>query len=494
MRIAIGTFFHETNAFCNVLVDQKTIDEVASEGQRIIDEDGKVHSYIGGFVAEAKEQGVELVASRAVRLKPSGPIYTDVFEKNRDRLVECLKKEYEKEPFDGICLGLHGACHVDGYPDPEGEILRCIREVFGKDMPITVALDLHGNITPEMLELADALDGVKSYPHVDQYDVGRVAMKQVCDIVRTGERPGKALIKLPWLMVPAEGVTTSGPACRVREYMLELEKEDPELYYASFFQGFPYTDVPSAGVSVVTVAKTQAAAEKYADKIARYAWDMRGEFTAPRYSAEQAMDIALSMGEGPILVHESSDNPGGGTPGDGTHLLREILKRNVPSAFTNIYDPEVVELAVKAGVGGRITCDLGAKTDCLHGTPIHLENAYVKCISDGRVVRKSDLGRGARSCYGLTVCLEVGNVSIVVVSAFRTQTFDDGPFRMAGLEWEDKQIVALKSAQHFKAYWHDKVKGIVPCESPGVMSADLATFAFKYTNTEQYPMKDVQWK
>ena len=96
--------------------------------------------------------------------------------------------------------------------------------------------------------------------------------------------------------------------------------------------------------------------------------------------------------------------------------------------------------------------------------------------------------------YGLTVCLEVGNVSVVVVSAFRSQSFDDGPFRMAGVEWEDKQIVALKSAQHFKAYWHDKVKGIVPCESPGVMSADLTTFAFKHTNTEQYPLKDVQWK
>lgn len=494
MKIAIGTFFHETNAFCNVFVDQKTIDGVANEGQRIIDIDGRVHSYTGGFVDEAKAQGVELVPTRAVRLKPSGPIYPDVFEKNRDRLIECLKNAYEEEPFDGICLGLHGACSVEGYPDPEGEILRHIRLAFGKDIPIAVALDLHGNITPEMLELADSLTGVKCYPHVDQYDVGRVAMGLVCDMVRTGKKPGKALIKLPWLMVPAEGVTTSGAACEVRQYMLGLEKEDPELYYASFFQGFPYTDVPSAGVSVVTVAKTQAAADAYVQKIARYAWDMRQKFTAPRYSAQQAVDIALSMGEGPVLIHESSDNPGGGTPGDGTHLLREMLKRNVPSAFTNIYDPEVATQAANAGVGATITCLLGGKTDNLHGEPIHLENAYVKCVSDGRVIRKSDLGKGAVTNYGVTVCLEVGNVSVVVVSDIRTQSFDDGPFRMAGVEWEDKQVIALKSAQHFKAYWHDKVKGIVPCESPGVMSADLTTFHFKYTNTRQYPFADAQWE
>lgn len=89
MRIAIGTFFHETNAFCNVLVDQKTIDGVANEGQRIVDVDGRVHSYSGGFVDEAKNQGVELVPTRAVRLKPSGPIYPDVFEK------KCAQRVYQ---------------------------------------------------------------------------------------------------------------------------------------------------------------------------------------------------------------------------------------------------------------------------------------------------------------------------------------------------------------------------------------------------------------
>ena len=81
----------------------------------------------------------------------------------------------------------------------------------------------------------------------------------------------------------------------------------------------------------------------------------------------------------------------------------------------------------------------------------------------------------------------------VTVSGIRTQSFDDSSFRMAGVEWEDKQVIALKSAQHFKAWWQDKVNGIVPCESPGVMSADLTTFTFQHTNTQQYPLKDVQW-
>ena len=44
-------------------------------------------------------------------------------------------------------------------------------------------------------------------------------------------------------------------------------------------------------------------------------------------SAEEAVAHALEFAEGPIIINESSDNPGGGTPGDGTHLLRELLKR-----------------------------------------------------------------------------------------------------------------------------------------------------------------------
>ncbi len=64
----------------------------------------------------------------------------------------------------------------------------------------------------------------------------------------------------------------------------------------------------------------------------------------------------------------------------------------------------------------------------------------------------------------------------------------------AGITWRSKQLVALKSAQHFKGWWADKVNGIVSCDAPGVGSADLTTFKFRYANTEYYPLADAVWE
>ena len=64
--------------------------------------------------------------------------------------------------------------HLD---DGEGEILARVRKVIGKDLPLVVSLDLHANVTPEMVEHADALIAYRTYPHVDMADTGRAARK-----------------------------------------------------------------------------------------------------------------------------------------------------------------------------------------------------------------------------------------------------------------------------------------------------------------------------
>ena len=152
----------------------------------------------------------------------------------------------------------------------------------------------------------------------------------------------------------------------------------------------------------------------------------------------------------------------------------------------------MAQQAAAAGVGATISCRLGGKTDTLHGKPIELKDALVRCVSDGYFVQQNRMGLGNKAHLGTTVCLKVGNVEIAVGS-FRTQTFDEGPFVTAGIVWRNKKLLALKSAQHFKGWWADKVNGIVACDSPGVGSADLTTFKFKLANTDYYPLKDAQW-
>ena len=144
-------------------------------------------------------------------------------------------------------------------------------------------------------------------------------------------------------------------------------------------------------------------------------------------------------------------------------------------------------------MGATIDCLLGGKTDKLHGEPIELKGAYVKCVSDGSFVQQSPLGLGGQRSLGTTVCLKVGNVEIAVGS-FRTQTFDEGPFVTAGITWKNKRLLALKSSQHFKGWWASQVPAIIPCDAPGVGSADLTTFHFQRANTGYYPLQDATWE
>ncbi len=496
MRIGIGGLHHETNSFSNIPITHKVLSDRTYIGQDIIKAMRGVRNYVGGFIAAAEELGVELAPSAMGYCTPSGHITKDAMEYHRDLIVEGLWKAHREKPLDAIALNLHGAGVADDYHDADGEILRAVRERFGPDMPIGTAQDLHANIDDPLVAMADTVVGVKGYPHVDMYETGIIVMKQLVEMVQTGKRPAIGLVRLPWLIAPAEGVTTSGPAHDVQQLCYRKEEEVEKLMAATFFQGFPYADVEECAVTVVTVARDQETADAVAHDIAAYAWSRRRDFAVPANSAEKAFDLALQLdnSKAPIVINESSDNTGGGGPGDGTHLLREMVKRDLPgSAYGYIYDPEVVQQAVAAGVGAKIDCMLGAKMDKLHGEPLELKDAYVKLISDGRWINQSPMGGGGLSNIGLAVCLEVGNVSIIVGSN-RIQPMDDGMLRIAGLRWDLLKFVGLKSSQHFKGWWLERAGGIVPCDSPGIHCADLRVFDFENTHTDYFPLGDPDWE
>lgn len=496
MRVGIGGFFHETNSFSNIPVTLASVEKYWVEGQGLMDYYRGVRAYIGGFIDEAEELGVELYPSVMSRECPCGHITTEALETIRDSIVRLLWQGHQEKPLDAIALHLHGAAVAEGYPDADGEIIRAVREKFGPDMPIGVVLDLHGNITDTMMACSTLLVGLKTYPHVDEYGASRILFRQLCDVVEKGYPVYKKLVRMPWHLIPAGGLTTEGPGYDVQQLCYRCEEQDTDLLQATFFHGFPYSDISESGASVVTMAKTQVSADRHALAIARYAWGRRKDFVVCSNSAQQAMDLALQIPEGPcpVIINESSDNTGGGAPGDGTFLLREMLERNVPnSVYAGIYDPEVAEQAKQAGLGGRITCKLGGKTDHFHGEPVELVDAYVKNLNDGSVVNYSPKGGGNTVKYGTTACLEVGNVSIVVVSA-RSQPMDDGLLRIGGMSYEHTSIVALKSAQHFRAWWTERSRGIVPCDTPGIHCADLSVYDYQHANTSYYPLKDAQWE
>ena len=91
-----------------------------------------------------------------------------------------------------------------------------------------------------------------------------------------------------------------------------------------------------------------------------------------------------------------SDNPGGGAPCDGTVMLDELVRANVPSAVVAIIaDPEAVAQAHKAGAGRRATLTVGGKTDKRHGPPLTL-TGEVRWAGEKTYVNKGAMMTGMR--------------------------------------------------------------------------------------------------
>lgn len=489
MRIAMGGYEHETNTFSTIYVTEEMIRQEVMTGQDLIARCRGVHCMNGGTIDACRDLGIELVPVSRAAVTPCNITRKEAFEAFRDHMTEEIWRAHCEKPLDAIALNIHGAAIAEGYPDVEAELLRALRDRFGPDIPIGITLDLHGNITPEMIRLCNITVGFKTYPHVDNYESAYQVIGLLHEQLTSGRPLHQALVRLPLHMAPAAGVTLSGAARDIMLYNEDLVKKNPECRDVTFFQGFPYADVPFSGASVTAVAETPEAALRFAQQAAEYAWSRRHGLNAPIHSASEAMDLAEKE-KGIVVINEDSDNPGGGAPGDGTHLLREMVKRDLPgSVYGFIHDPETAEMALAAGPGGRIDCLVGGKTDSLHGEPLKLKGALVKTLSEGTYISKNPMGAGSTVHLGLTALLQTGNVGIIVSKA-RRQVLDDGPFRVVGIDWRDMRIIALKSAQHFKAWWAGKADAIIPCDSPGIQSADLNSFDFKYLDKNFYPFKD----
>lgn len=478
MRIAIAGIAHETNTYCR---GQTPLEDFhVLRGTELLATRGE-ETDVGGIVTACEALGVEAVPVLYASAEPSGTIRADAYTALREEILaglgECA--------CDGVALALHGAGVADGVDDLEAELAEAVRAVVGPQVPVVATFDLHGNVSQRM---ADALDGVfacHQYPHVDMHERGREAVELIVAIVSGDVRTAVHVERLP-LILPTT-TTISGVGKDVLE--LALAAEAPrEIIDVSWFHGFGYADTPVVGSAVaVTSSAGPELAARTARSVAVALWARREAFRTESLSAEEAVERAVAI-PGPVVINETSDNCGGGAPGDGTHLLRAMLDAGLSRAcFGFIVDPSVARQACEAGVGRTIEVSLGAKYDERHGRPIEAR-ARVRALHDGRVVLQA-MFRGKRQDLGPLARLEIGGID-VVVSSRRSQTFDAEPFLACGIDVARYQIVALKSSNHFRAYYQDRVAAIVTADPPGMTALDVASFPRKRLEAPAWPVDE----
>lgn len=487
MRFFVAMFSHETNTFSTLPTGRRQFEaRDLRYGGEILEAYRGTGTCLGGMIDAAAARGATLVPSLAAAASPAGRVSADFFNATKQRLLADLRAAGR---LDGILLDLHGAMVPEHTEDGEGDLLRTVREAVGPSVPIAVTLDLHANVTAEMVRHVTLLHGYKTYPHVDMDQRGREATERLLDVAAGRVHPTVAWRQPPLLPPIAGQLTARGPMRRLYDLAGEME-QDPRVVSISIFAGFPLADIKDAGLSIyVATDGDQQLADALGDRLAATAWEHRREFLHTAVPVGEAVARALAAEGRPVVLADIADNTGGGAAGDTTEILRELLRVGArQTTVACIWDPEAVRACVTAGVGATATVRVGGKVDPTHGTPIEV-GGRVRTLSDGRFVHKGPMFRGLEGRLGPTAVLDVNDLKIILIS-LRWQTLDPEMMRFVGIDPTAEKILVVKSSVHYRAAFEPLAHAIIEVDAPGLSSSNLARFTFKHVRRPIYPLDE----
>ncbi|WP_162942097.1 M81 family metallopeptidase [Desertimonas flava] len=467
-RVAVVGLWHETNTYSPVVTDLTAFREFELlEGAAIAERHRGTRSVIGGFL-DAARVDVEPVFSAGAW--PSGPATRGTIDELFDRMTATLDRAHRRQPFSGVLLNLHGAMVAEGCDDVEARTVELVRSTVG-DVPVAAVLDLHANPSAEFVGATDVVISYDTYPHVDMWERGAEAAGLLGDALG-GRDLVTVIAKVPLLTCPLAQATDAEP---MRGLVTRARDRAARVSGArvGITAGFPYSDVARAGISVLVVGDRGDANDLHAIASAT-ADDVRSaadRFAIDRPAPADAVARALRADQRPVVLADVADNVGGGSPGDGTVLLSELLRQEAPDAVVTIADPDVAAAAARTGPGGRITATLGGKSDRLHGDPVPID-AEILAVSDGRYTTRGSWMTGASFDMGTTVLLRVGGVRVIVCSR-PTPPFHAEQFEVVGIAPRDLAVVVMKGAVAWRSAIEDPAL-VIEVDTPGACPIDLS--------------------
>ena len=466
-RVLLGKMVQETASFNPLPTGMKMWKR--DTGERLLDEYTGTSTEVGAFIDELQQHTseIEIVPTFAADSVPGGLIPTADLQSLFDEMLGAIRSAAAAGPVAGVLLCLHGAMAGETEPDPEGVLLRHVRDIIGDATPLVVSIDLHCVLTPAMIELADVLVPFHTYPHVDQYETGQRAARCLLRLLVGGTaicRPEIVRLELPMLVRGDELITGRTPTATAAtdstaagggaaaawtyspvvgafghaiQMCQELEAlqrspatgapcEHLSVMAAGVTIGNAFTDVPELQSNVFVVFRpldstpavalaARAEAEQAAAAIGRHMWEHRQRFQAELVSVDDALaaaraEIAITNGvKGPTVsvLSDAADATASGASGDSNVILRHAMQ---PGAFSGgrlllpIVAPEAVAHATAAGVGATgLTLSLGGSSDPERFPPLVCERVSVKRLYDGHFTYENQTSGFA----GRTVVLQL---------------------------------------------------------------------------------------
>ena len=464
MKLFIAGWATETNTFSPMPTFDKSFVEMTLDAMRPA---GFSLDNIAGapppviWDAMARDRGWEIAEHPIYRFaQPSGLVVRAAYERHRDEMLDSLRAAM---PVDAVLLALHGGSVADGYDDPEGDIITRVREIVGPDVPIGVELDPHTNFGEAMLN-ADVLEFFKEYPHTDVAERAVDLFEVIADAAAGKTKPTMAVYDLRMVSVFQ---TPIQPLRGFIDSYSELEGHDGVLTI-TVCQGFPYSDLPIGGARMIVVTDDDPeGAERLAEELGQELIGIR-EAMQPEYlSIDEALDRAVAAKDRPVVIADYADNAGGGAPSDSTFILERMLERGITNAsFGMIWDPIALDVAKEAGVGANLSLRIGGKMGPTSGRPLDLDVEVIAVVPDAVAV---DARLAREIPLGDVVGLHCRGIDIILNNN-RQQVLSTDPFTLCGVEPSERDIVVVKSSQHFYAAYSQVSSTILYAYSGGALN------------------------
>jgi microcystin degradation protein MlrC len=476
MRIFSAGLDSENNTFSNLLTGWPSFQEGGGIWRGNA---GSADNWLGPvpktFARLAAERGFDYVEGLYAAAQPAGPVIREVYESLRDEILQDIKG---RGPFEIVLLHLEGAMVAQGYDDCEGDVLERVRALLPNGI-VGVVLDPHCHLTQQMVDNADFLVACKLFPH-DDYADRAADLFHLCARAAAGEiRPKAAVFDCKMIGIYP---TTEEPMSSFVGRQIAAEKL-PGILSVSFIHGFPYGDTPDTGSKMLVYANGDAnTAHDCARRLGLDVYAAR-ERLLPHYpEMDEALSRALD-GAGPVVLADVADNAGGGAPGDNVAILIEMLKRNITNAaFASVCDPQVATLCAEACVGAAVTVRLGGKTNVSSGASVDIRGT-VRGVAENHW--QTSIGE-TRQPMGRSVWIETEGIDVVVCTV-RSQVFAPDLFTGLGVNLETKQIIVVKSVNHFYSRFAPIASRIIHVATPGALSLDFANIDYQKRSPYYFP-------
>jgi microcystin degradation protein MlrC len=490
--IAIGGISHETHAFAGQTTTLADFERRALlSGARLLDSARGSDGVLGGIVDGAGAD-ITLVPTLFASAAPGAPVEHDAWQQLCRRLLTRLRTEVIRPPgIDGVILALHGAMSTSDELDPDGALVEFVREIIGDGTPLVVVLDSHGSPSDRLIEASDALLAYRTYPHIDTRETGAAAIAVCRSLVNGTVQPRTAVRRLP-VLLPLTAQRTNGPTpvARLSRQLAALERL-PAVLRANLLTGFPFNDVPHAGVTItVTTDNDRDHAETIAARFGEGAWQFLRSLPSMAVPLADVPPPVIHATGQPTVLADVSDNPGAGAPGDNTDLLAHALANGwEPGVIATICDPEAVEHAVAAGVGGTLAIPIGGKRSSASGSPVP-GPWEIRSTGEGVVRNAGPIGRGGTTRYGHTVAVRRNGITVILASQ-RQQVLDPAIIDAHRIEPGVCHWIAVKSAVHFRAAFEPLAAQIIEVDSGGLTTERPGRFAYHHVVRPIIPLDPI---